>query len=76
MDAAYLGDFFDRLPAIIAQARRRMHDTEFEVIERIHRRLRDTLYLLCCGFPLMRTDKMISNLLSQRCNHSTKLNIH
>ena len=46
MDASYLRDFFDRIPAIIAQTRRHIHGTTFEVIERLYRRLGDTFYLL------------------------------
>ena len=44
MNAAYIGDFFDRIPGIISQARRHLHDTQQEVIERIHRRLGDSLF--------------------------------
>ena len=46
MDAAYINDFFDTIPSIISQARRRLHDTNFEVKQRIHRRLGDILYLI------------------------------
>ena len=46
MDAAYLSDFFDRIPAIIAQTRWHIHGTTFEVIERLYRRLGGTFYLL------------------------------
>ena len=46
MDAVYLSDFFDRIPAITAQTRWHIHGTTFEVIERLYRRLGDTFYLL------------------------------
>ena len=41
MDNAYLGDFFDGIPAIISQACWHIHDADFEA-----RRLGDALYLL------------------------------
>ena len=44
--AAYIVDFFDRIPGIVSQARRHLHDTQLEVIERIHRRLGDSLFLV------------------------------
>ena len=44
MDAAYISAFFDRIPGIISQASRHLHDTDFEVIERIRRRLGDSLF--------------------------------
>ena len=40
----YIGDFFDRIPGIVSQARRHLHDTQLEVIERIHRRLGNSLF--------------------------------
>ena len=42
----YIGDCFDRIPGIVSQARRHLHDTELEVIERIHRRLGNSLFLV------------------------------
>ena len=42
----YIGDCFDRIPGIVSQARRHLHDTELEVIERIHRRLGKSLFLV------------------------------
>ena len=44
--AAYIGDFFDRIPGIVSQARRHLHNTQLEVIERIHRRLGNSLFLV------------------------------
>ena len=46
MDVAYVNDLFDSIPSIISQARRHLHDTNFEVIQCIHRRLGDCLYLM------------------------------
>ena len=46
MDAGYINEFFDRIPSIISQARRHLHDTNFEVIQSIHKRLGDCLYLM------------------------------
>ena len=46
MDNAYLGDFFDGIPAILFQTRRHIHDADFEVIQRIHRRLGLLNYLV------------------------------
>ena len=60
MDAAYIGDFFDRIPGIISQARRHLHDTQLEVIERIHRRLGDSLFL-------------VNHLVSRACNSSSAI---
>ena len=59
--AACIGNFFDRIPGIISQARRHLHDTEFEVIERIHRRLGDSLSL-------------VNHLVSRACDASSALN--
>ena len=42
----YIGDCFDRIPGIVSQARRHLHDTQLEVIERIHRRLGNSLFLV------------------------------
>ena len=61
MDAAFIGDFFDRIPGIISQARRHLHDTQLEVIERVHRRLGDSLYLL-------------NHLVSRACNSWSTIN--
>ena len=41
---AYIGDFFDRIRGIVSQARRHLHDTQLEVIERIYRRLGDSFF--------------------------------
>ena len=46
MDATYIDDFFDRIPGIISQARRHLHDTDFEVIKCIRRRLGYSLFLV------------------------------
>ena len=46
MDATYISDFFDRIPGIISQARRHLYGTDFQVIECIHRRLGDSLFLV------------------------------
>ena len=46
MEGAYIGDFFDIIPGFISQACRHLHGTEFEVIERIYRRLAGSLYLV------------------------------
>ena len=40
----YIGDCFDRIPGIVSQARRHLHNTQLEVIERIHRRLGNSLF--------------------------------
>ena len=60
MNAAYIGDFFDRIPGIISQAHRHLHDTQLEVIERIHRRLGDSLFL-------------VNHLVSRGCNSSSAI---
>ena len=63
MDAAYIGNFFNRIPGITSQACWNLHDTEvIEVIEHIHRRLRDSLYLL-------------NYLISQACKALSAINV-
>ena len=54
MDGAYINDFFHRIPSIISRAHRHLHDTYFEVVQSIHRRLGDYLYF-------------ISHLVSRAC---------
>ena len=62
MDAAYIDVFLDRIPSIISQARRNLHDTNFEVIQRIHRRLGNCLYLM-------------SHLVSRACGTLTVIDV-
>ena len=51
MGNAYLGDFFDGIPAILFQARWHINDADFEVIQRIHRRLGLLNYLVSSSRP-------------------------